>query len=128
VHDLTPRDPHYADADRDEACVTDAVALESGAPRVVCEAIDLDHEPLLAPEQIHFDALHQYVVLRRRQARGAHQGQEPALCLGARERRALLACQQPPQRPGARAPIHQLRLQLGPAHQAAAQRVLDGAL
>jgi hypothetical protein len=92
------------------------------------EAVDLDHQPLLAPEQVHLDALHGDVVLRRRKTGAAHQGDQAALRLGARERRPLLACQQPPQRPGPGPPTRQLQLQLAPGDEAAAQGILDSAL
>jgi hypothetical protein len=52
---------------------------------VVTQPVRFDHEPELVPEEIHSEPIDHYACLRDRQARAAHQPQEPALELRVRE-------------------------------------------
>jgi hypothetical protein len=56
VDDLPPREPDHAVAGRDQVGVAPAVALERVPRAVEREAVDLDDQPLFAPQQVDLPA------------------------------------------------------------------------
>ena len=85
MDDLAPGDADHPVAGRLQRGVAGAVALERLSRRVVDEAVDLDDQPLLAPQQIDLDAVHDHVRVGSRQPCLADQRQQPALGLRAGE-------------------------------------------
>src|SRR5690606_30519660 len=91
LRDVPPGHAHDPQAQAEEVGVAPAVVLEAVARGVELEAVDLDDEPLPAPEEIHLVTADVDVQLGFRKARLPDECEEALLGLGARERRPALA-------------------------------------
>src|SRR5690606_25299382 len=86
IRELGPGHADDAEAGSRERRIPSAVGLERGARGVERVAVDLDDEPLRAPEEIDFVSAHDDVRFRLAESRLADQREEPGFRFGARER------------------------------------------
>jgi hypothetical protein len=90
VRELPPGDAHDRKTARLKVGVAAAVPLEGAAARVKDVPVDLDDEPLLAPEKVDLVTADAHVAFGLSKPGRPHQREETPLGLGPRERRAFV--------------------------------------
>ena len=93
MDDLPPSDTHDGEAVGLKLGVAETVTLERGTRGVERVAVDLDHEPFLAPKEVDFEPPEAHVALGTPETGGTDEREKPLLGLGAGEGWAVVASQ-----------------------------------